>query len=210
MAKKKKELTAGNLSKPSGLNEDGTPNKHWLNFIKRTERYNELPIYRWGFDQVLGYLIKRYTQYMDRPFRFSYSGAPSKSKEMFCVKRMSLNLCTENSEILKEYIDWIFDRDIIPNNRQIKTLAYFFTPGLCDKFIEYRKKSQTITRTTPLPPKFIEEANTLGLKLNTYGDLAFAKMAVESAPEDYEEYNDYFNRIRNLGFNDNLIKDIPA
>lgn len=208
---RKKELTAEKTGKkPSGLRKDGTPNAHWQKFINETKRHQELPVHRWSLNQILGYIIDRYTKHMGIPFRFSYSGSPTKSKEIYCMKRMATNLATEDPNILKQYIDWIFDKQIIPNKTPIKSLAYFFTRGLCDKFLYHYSQSQRITRTTPLPPKFVEEANSLGLQLNTYGDLAFAKMAVNNSPEDYSEYINYFDRIKNLGFNEQLLNKIEA
>lgn len=207
--RKNKRLTFGpeNIAHKSGLNDDGTPNIYWQKFEERIAMYKDLSPTEWTDEQILGYLLHRYVEHFGIGFTLSYSGAPGKCSEMYCVRRMLTTVGTKKGHIAKEYIDWVFDENIIKRKVRVTSLAFFFTPKLCSEFKTIYRSKNTITKTTPLPPDFIEAAQKLDLSVNTYGDLAFAKMALDYDPtrEDLANYNSLFAHLKETGFDDNIL-----
>lgn len=204
------QLVPDSIKKPSGLKKDGTPNLYWKRFKDRTAQFRDLPVEEWSFDQVLGHMFNRYSEHYQIDFAFSYSGPPTKSPEMYCIRRISETLGTANTAILKEFIDWVFDTHIIPKNKEIISLAYFWNKGLCNQFRATFRNRHKLTKSTPIPIEFKEVADRFGLNVSTYGDLAFAKMALDSSPTDYPEYVEFFKYINQLGFNKALLDKLEV
>lgn len=196
-------LVPKKITKPSGLKNDGTPNVAWRKFKERLEEFDKTPPENWAPEHILGYLLDRYQSVYEMSFSLSYSGPPSKCSEMYCVKRMLTTIGTEKGNLAKEYVDWVFEKKIIPNKIAIKSLAFFFTSGLCNEFKSVFKKRNKITRSTQLPQYLLDITNKL--QLNTYGDLAFAKLALDSDPER-EDLNNLFRELENAGFNEMVLQ----
>ena len=209
---KVQKLAPDSVKKPSGLKKDGTPNASWRKFSERLEEYDNSPIKEWKAENLLGYIFKRYSDHYETSFSLSYSGPPSKCSEIYCVKRMLFVLNGENidMELSKSYVDWAFDKIIIPKKMEIQSLAFFFTAKLIREFKSQYKKLNKITRANPLP-KYVEDLVTdcgLGDSIATYGDLAFAKKAIDSNPdnEGYQVYRDMFFLLKNKGFDINILQ----
>lgn len=199
-----KKRTAGKLS---GLKEDGLPNAYWRRFKDRLDNYSNIEIVDWKEDQFLGHILKRYKDCMGVDFGLSYSGPPTKCKEIYCVRRMILTLGTEDPVKIKDYIDWIYDTIIIPQKVTISSIAYFFTTNFILKFKQDSRKKNRITRVTILPENYKNIVLELDLDVNTYGDLAFAKIAMDNDPgnEAYDVYGELFGKLKNVGFDESVL-----
>lgn len=184
-----------------GINLDGSISKPWQKFKTKLEKYNDTPIQNWKSENFLGHIFKRYSEHTKSDFPLSYSGAPSKCKELYCVNRMVNTLSSNNNQIVKDYIDFVFDEFIIKKSMEIKSLAFFFTDNFIFKFKETVRKSQRITRATTLPNQYDEIIKSLDLSLSTYGDLAFAKLALDQQPdsEGLKHYKLLFSQLENMG-----------
>jgi hypothetical protein len=209
------QLTPDTVRQPSGLKADGTPNAYWRRFEKRLQEFEDVPLEEWKEEQVLGYLLKRYRENYGIDFSLSYSNPPTKCPEMYCVRRMLTAIGAYDgsapnkikAHVIKQYIDWVFDTIISPQKTQIKNLAYFFTQNICNQFKAVYKKNKTITRSTELPGNYLDAAIALDVNVRTYGDLAFAKMAIDQAPDrdDLSSYTQLFSRLRDIGFDDSIL-----
>ena len=71
-----------------------------------------------------------------------------------------------------------------------------------------RKNPTKVEKSTPLPPEYKQVADTLDIPVYTYGDLAFAKMALEADPdsESRAPYKILFNSLNVLGFNLSILE----
>ncbi|NJO18634.1 MAG: hypothetical protein HC877_23775 [Thioploca sp.] len=152
------------IRKPSGLKSDGTPNVHWKRFKNRLIEYSNKPVSSWTSEEILGHILKRYREFSGNEFTLSYSGAPTKCSEIYCTNRMIHALGSENNaEVSKEYIDWVFDTVIIPQNISINSIAFFFTSNLIQKFKAEARKRRKLTRATQLPAYIEEVTKTLDI-----------------------------------------------
>jgi hypothetical protein len=196
MAKKEK-------GKLSGLKTDGTPNTYWRKFKERLEVYDNIPVSNWKDENFLGHILRRYKEVpgIVTDFALSYSGPPTKCKEIYCIRRMALTLGTEDPECIKAYLDWVFDNIIIPGKVIISSVAYFFTNSFIISFKKDYRKDNVITRASKIPDNCFNIIQQSGLELSTYGDLAFAKLAIEQDPanEDYIPYIKLFEQLKNNG-----------
>lgn len=196
-----------NVKKPSGIRLDGKPNVSWKKFEERLKSYDQVLVEDWGPEEVLGHIAKRYKDYALIDFGLSYSGPPSKCGEMFLVRRMMYKIGTEKGAILKEYVDWVYDKVIIPQKISITSLAFFFTEKVVSQFKAQFRKSKKITKSTELPNDYVNAAIGLELSINTYGDLAFIKMALSDDPEreDFDVYRTFFDEIKRKGFDEEIL-----
>ena len=204
-------LVPDKVRKPSGLKVDGSPNSHWRKFAERLDNFEQVPLEDWKHEEILGYLLKRYRDHFKINFSLSYSGAPGKCGEMYCVNRMLNAIGTEKGWISKQYIDYVYDKIIIPQKVQVDSLGFFFTKKLCDQFRANFAKSQEITRSTELPPEYKGIADKLGVSVATYGDLAFARMALnDTNRDDLKEYSQLFVELEALGFYQRVLDSLPG
>ena len=206
--RKRKTLIPDSVSKPSGLKADGTPNVHWQRFSDRLNNFSNKIISDWSEEDVLGYLLHRYSEHFGMNWGLSYSGPPTKCPEMYIVRRMMTTIGTQKSVIAKQYIDWVFDTEIIPKKKAISSLAYFFNAGLCNQFRSHFRKNTQITRTTELPDNYVNEAINLGITVSTYGDLAFAKQALDNYQDNDNVYHDLFVKLEEHGFDSNILNGL--
>lgn len=199
-----KKRQAGKLS---GLNSDGSPNAHWKKFKERLDNYNDTAIENWTHEHILGHILKRYKDQVGTDFSLSHSGPPTKCKELYCTRRLVLALGTEDPIIIKKYIDWVYDTIIIPGKVLVSSIAYFFTINMILKFKQEQRKQARISRATKLPENYLNIVQEMSLDVKTYGDLAFAKMALENSPEneDLAIYLQLFNALKVIGFNENIL-----
>jgi hypothetical protein len=200
MATRKKAITKGKLS---GLKEDGTPNAAWQKFIARMNLYETLPVKEWKNDQFIGYILKKYKEAHGVEFTLSYSGAPTKCKESYAMKRTILMLGFSEPEKIKDYIDFVFDNFL--KDSILTSIGFFFTTSFILKYKQYLRKKDKITRTTELPPTYKQIISNFDLSLNTYGDLAFVQVAIDDDPEN--EDNEIYHRLFSEFNNNNLSTD---
>jgi hypothetical protein len=203
-AKKPKVTKARKLS---GLKDDGSPNGFWLKFKFKLSMYDCDNISEWKEYHFLGHILKRYKDYMGIEFTLSYSSSPTKCPELFCIKRMISFLGVDDNQTIKDYIDFVFDHYIIPKKVSLTSIAYFFTTNFIFEFKNKFRKESRITRSTELPPDFKKVINDLNIDVSTYGDLAFAKIAVENDPGNNELviYTKMFDELKSIGFDDGVL-----
>lgn len=195
--------------KLSGMKSDGLPNAYWRRFKERLDNYDQIPVSEWKEENFLGHILKRYKDFMGFEFTLSYSGPPSKCKEIFCIRRMLLALSMdEDPESIKKYIDWVFDTVIIPQKVTITSIAYFFTINFILHFKQSLRKQKVIDRTTVLPQTYIDIALKFDMELSTYGDLALAKVAIDQGMDPDNLYFNIINEIKQAGFDDSILNSI--
>lgn len=195
------------VRKVSGLKEDGSPNSAWTKFKSKLSSYSYDEISEWKEYHFLGHILKRYKECMGIEFTLSYSGPPTKCSELFCVKRMISFLGVDDNQTIKDYIDFVFDQYIIPKKISLTSIAYFFTTNFIFEFKKKFRKESKITRSTELPPDFQKVVSGLNIDVSTYGDLAFAKIAVENDPSNNELgiYTKMFDELKGIGFDDSIL-----
>jgi hypothetical protein len=204
-------LLPESVKKPSGLKKDGTPNVAWRDFSERLNNFDQIQIDQWEAEEILGYILKRYKDHYDINFSLSFSGPPSKCGEIYCVRRMMQTVGSQRGSIIKEYIDWVFDTIIIPKKMSVTTLAFFFTLRMCNEFKSIFKKRTQITKSTDIPSNYQTIISNLGLSINTYGDLAFVKMALDkddSESDSYDVYRKLFSELREIGFDECVLNSM--
>ena len=195
------------VRKIKGLKEDGTISGPWKKFKSRLDFYADTPVAEWTEYHFLGHILKRYKDYMGTEYPLSYSGAPSKCGEVYCVKRMLLTLGVAEKQIVTDYIDFVYDNYIIPGKVSVSSIAYFFTTNFIFEFKKRFRKESKITRSTQLPSDYKGVIRNLNLDVCTYGDLAFARVAIENDPNsgDLEVYVQMFHALKNIGFDDSIL-----
>ena len=200
------------VRKIKGLKDDGTISGPWLKFKARLDNYAETPVPEWNEYNFLGHILKRYKDNMGLEFSLSYSGAPSKCGEIYCVKRMVLQLGSPYPQTTKDYIDFVYDKYIIPNKVSIYSLAYFFTTNIIFEFKKKFRKDSKISRSTKLPDRYKALIDGLSLDVSTYGDLAFAKVAIDDDPNntDLEIYTRLFEQLKGVGFDDSVLGSLDG
>lgn len=190
--------------------EAGQIGKRWDTFFKKLSMWKETPVDDWKEYQILGYLISKLESYLERKFAFALSGQPSKCPEMFFIKKIIYSLDTKDPEIVKNYIDWIFETKIIPSKVKLRSVGYFHNASFANQFLDQAKKAKQITRTTPLPIEYKSIVDFFKAPVETFGDLAFVKKVIESNPEDDDSINfkKMFSNLVSIGFKEELIKDL--
>lgn len=187
-------------------------NAYWRKFFKKFEEIDDpnMKPSQWKEVHVLAYICKRYEQQYGRKFSVTIKGAPTRSPDMYVVKRIIASLNTTNMRTVKEYIDWVFDKKIIPKKTHFRKVGYFLTEGFANEFFhEKMNKKSGFKRSSGLPAAYIKIAEDLGINISTYGDLAFLQMAVERKPDDTD--NPRYVLLANLellGLNLNALKEM--
>ena len=184
--------------------------KPWQKFLAKFDEIESLRTSQWKEVHFLGYICARYKTLYGKSFALSYKGAPSKCPEMYLVRKMIAMLGTSNPHTIKAYIDWAFEKKIIPNGVRFKGIGFFTTPNFGNEFHLEREKKSKIEKTTELPEEYKQAATTLNLYVCTYGDLAFIKMALDQDPssEARAPYRTLFHDLMALGFEPAVLKDL--
>lgn len=184
--------------------------KPWQKFLAKFDEINTLTIDKWKEPHLLGYFCQRYQKCYEQKFALSFRGAPSKCNEIYMMKKTMAMLDTTNIETVRDYIDWVFDVKIIPNQIKIRSIGFLTTPGFGNEFNQYRKKKQKIVKSTELPTKYQSIINDLDLQANTYGDLAFIKMALDQSPNSVamEPYKLLFTKLVALDFETEVLNTL--
>ena len=127
---------------------------------------------------------------------------------MFFVRKMIATLNTSDMVIVKKYVDWIYDTKIIPENKKIRTLSYFMTPGFCNEFHFEQSESEIIKRSSYLPNNYKEIAASLNISVSTYGDLAFIKMAADRTSDLNNPNVQFLKNIQAAGFELSILEKL--
>jgi len=176
--------------------------KPWQKFFSRFNDIETLKIVQWSEVHLLGYICKRYKDFFGTSFAISVKGAPSKCSEIYQIRQIMATLQTSDTKIIKDYIDYIFDKKIILNKVKLKKIGFFITQGFATEFYLDRKQKNIIKRSTPLPQEYLNVAQELNIEANTYGDLAFIKMSNNVA------YNNLFEKLKSIGFDLSILDNL--
>ena len=184
------------------------PSKRWVTFFKKFDEIENIPTSKWKQVHQLSYLTKRYEDAYGKHFSFSLNGAPSKCTQIHMINKLMAVLGTSNQRTIKEYIDWVYDKKIIPGGRKFRSIGFFANSQFCNEFHLEKLEQKKITRATELPAEY--RAVGLELGMNTFGDLAFAKQALDEAPEakSREPYRVLFKELYRVGFNYSMLEGI--
>jgi ABC-type antimicrobial peptide transport system permease subunit len=116
-------------------------------------------------------------------------------------------LLSSNPSILKEYIDWVYLTKVVQAKRRLTSISFMTHEGLTQDYkmniLLKGKKNLSIDRSTPLPDKYVQVFQEIGVAMQNYGDLAFL-FQMEQPPEMQEA----FAQITDLGFDSEIIKRI--
>lgn len=184
--------------------------KVWETFFKKLSKHNDLQVNDWKEYQILGYLVSRLESYLQRKFAFALTGQPSKCPEMFFIKKVIYSLDTNDPEVVKSYIDWVFEKKIIPSNVKLRSIGYFHNSSFANQFLDEVKKSKKITRATTLPEEYKTIVSFFKAPAETFGDLAFIKKVIESNPEDEDSvtFKKMFSNLISIGFKEDCLRDL--
>jgi len=184
------------------------PSKWWKSFFKKFAEIEDLPNSEWKPVHQLSHFCNRYYDHYGKRYSFSLRGAPRKCSEVFMIKKISACLGTSNQITIREYVDWVFDNKIVPTLKKIRSVGFLTNPQFCNEFQLYRVEKNKITRATELPINYQTVVDELGLPVRTYGDLAFAKQAIDQNPAGRESYQLMFKNLYSIGFEYRTIQDL--
>jgi hypothetical protein len=182
------------------------PNKYWQNFFKKFDEIDTLKINHWKEVHLLAYICRKYEQLYNVKFAITIKGTPTKCTEMFQTKSILGMLGTTNMLIARDYVDWVFANKVSDKKRFFK-IGYFLNSGFVNEFFFARQKKEQITRSTIIPQQYKEIAEQLGIVVETYGDLAFLQMAVESRNDKGPNYI-FLANLEAVGLNLNSLKEL--
>lgn len=153
--------------------------EHYKKFFLKFKEIDELPISSWQVAHLLGYLCKRYEDYYGLKYSFKFNAtAPSKCYEVYSIKKLA-NMLSSDPQILKDYLDWVFDKKVIERKKRITSLGYFTNLEIISEFkfkFLFNKGGSTISRTDKLPDNILLICAKYGMgDIKTYAELAFVK-----------------------------------
>lgn len=177
--------------------------KHWQKFLLKFNETSSLDPSEWKEVHLLSYFCEMFEKSFSQKYSLSFkTTAPTKCPEINVIKRVAATLNTTDSSLIKEYILWVFEKKIIPAKTRIRSINYLLTAGYGNEFFQYWEDKNKVVKSTPLPAEYQQVADTLNVPVFTYGDLAFAQMALESSPDDESRapYKTLFHTLNVLGF----------
>lgn len=191
------------------LNPTSLLTKPWQKFLARFNEIDTIKISQWKEIHILAYIYKRYEQTYKRKYSITIKNAPSKCPDMFMTKSIISSLNTSNMNIVKSYIDWVFDKKIIPQKKVIRTLGFFTTYGFYNEFLAHKKESEIIKRSTELPLNYKELANSLDVEAQTYGDLGFIKLTTDRIGNDLtNKHVQFMANLEAMGFDLKILEEL--
>jgi len=167
------------------------PSKAWEVFYNKLNEFENIPVKDWKANNLLGYFCKKYKDKYGVEFALTISGAPSKSYEVSLIKKMGM-MIDSNPEVIKEYIDWSFQKHVEQRKKKITSLGFFTHKDIVNdfKFNVLIRKSQhgEITRSTILPDEVENLMKENNLPIHTWGDLSFYYLTIKNSKktEDLE------------------------
>jgi hypothetical protein len=181
--------------------------KPWQKFLLKLKDVDALETHLWKSCHHLGYIMKRYEKTFQQNFALSFKNSHTKCPEMIVVGRIFASLSTTNNETIKEYIDWVYENKIIPKKIKFRTLGFFLTPGFANEFSSYWKEKNKIQKSTPIPIHWKQVVDVLKVSAETYGDLAFIKLALNQ-DQSREPYCKLFKSLQAMGFDEKILNTL--
>ncbi len=182
----------------------GAPNKRYETFFKKFGEIDSLPVQKWRGVHLIGHFSRLYEKKFGVKYSFKFDRAPSSCYEAFQMKRLAGAL-TPDPTTLKDFIDWVFENKVT-DKTNFRVMGFMVNEKFIYEFKMGRKRSQQITRTTVLPPSILQILEDLEIQsVNTYGDLAFLKQAMEGGDDDYDKV---FVQLDAVGFDRSLLETV--
>lgn len=184
--------------------------KPWQKFFASIKEISSMEISDFKDKHVLMYLINKYENHYNHIYPFNFTKPPSRCTEYVFVKKIYQMLNTSKSEVIIDYIDFVFDKYIFKPKKKIKSLSFFLATEFAAEFIKEIKKKNVINRTTPLPEEFVMILSALKIPAQTYGDLSFIKNYINESPESENAllYQRGLNQLLSLGLKEEHIANI--
>lgn len=200
MKKEKIEDSSGNLG--------DYPNDKYRKFFEKFPEIETLDVSEWKPLHILSYFCKKYQEQYNVKYSFKFNTPlPSKCFEIFQVKRLGM-LLSSNPKILKEYIDWVYDKKVIKAKRRLTSISFMTNEGVTQEYkinvLLSNNISTNIDRSTPLPDNYKEAFQEAGTSIQTYGELCFIS---QMEPMPFELVG-AFVKIEGLGFNKEVLERI--
>jgi hypothetical protein len=169
MTNKNKESTGGELT--------DYPNEKYRQFFEKFAEIETMDVKDWKPVHILAYFCKKYQAQYTTKYQFKFnSPSPAKCFEVFQVKRLAM-LLSSNPNILKEYIDWIYETKVVQAKRRLTSISFMTHEGVVQDYkmniLLKGKKNLNVDRSTPLPDVYKKAFAEAGTVINTYGELAF-------------------------------------
>lgn len=184
----------------------------WKKFYDKQKEFETLPLENWKEKHLLCYTLDRFQQVFNRQYILSFKTAPSKCTELILIRKIFgvFSASSSSPQTVKNYIDWVFDKKLIPKNTQIRSFAIFLNSTVLNEYAEYLNKKNQINRATELPQEYKQVAETLNLPVFTFGDLAFVKLSIEQDPDNIEKapYKQLLQTLTVMGFETKLLNNI--
>jgi hypothetical protein len=180
--------------------------KPWQKFFKKFEEIDTLKVSEWKEVHILAHICRRFKQLHGIEFSITVKGAPSKSPDVYLIKRIMLMLNTSNMKVVKNYIDWVYDVKVIPKRVRFQKVGFFLTNGFANEFKFFQKKEKEFDRSTQVPESYKHIAKEIGVDIETYGDLAFIMLAAESNSDS--KYKVLIGNLELLGLDLLKVKEL--
>jgi len=173
--------------------------EYYKKFFSKFGEIETVSTKEWKVFHLLAYLCKKYEAYYGLKYSFTFNNpAPSKSYEVYQIKKLS-NMLSSDPQILKDYLDWVFEKKIIEKKKRITSLGYFTHIDVVNEFkFKFLFNKKQITRTDALPDNVAIICVKHNFKIKTYGELAFIKRMPNQ--------DTLFNELKAIGFNTDLDK----
>lgn len=150
--------------------------EHYKKFFGKFDEIDSMAIKEWKVIHLLAYLCKKYEAHYGLKYSFKFNNpAPSKSYEVYQIKKLA-NMLSSDPQILKDYLDWVFEKKIIEKKKRITSLGYFTHIDIVNDFkFKFLFNKKQIARTDQLPTNISSICARNGFSIKTYGELAFIK-----------------------------------
>lgn len=153
------------------------PNNNYEKFFNSFLEIDKVPVDAWKTKHFVGYVCKKYYDTYKHVFKLSCNTpAPSKCRELYEIKRIEYML-SSNPNIVKDYIDWVFETQIIKKKKRITSFRFLTTDESVTAYkmqiLNSNNIPQNIERTTILPKYVQDILYNYGRKEMTFGQLAF-------------------------------------
>lgn len=179
------------------------PDIFWKKFFSKMNEIDSLPVKDWNDSHLIFYFCKKYYDLYKIAYTFKFNSSPSKSYEMFNMKKLK-GMLSSNPEIVKDYIDWAFREKAILKKKRITVMGFLSTLEYVNEYKFKYLAEQKITRSTLLSNNIIELAKKHNLNISTYGDLAWIYLMVEKDIEN----NSFFIDLKSAQFNIEILKTL--
>lgn len=195
----KKEIFGGELT--------DLPNDKYKKFFEKFKEIETLDIINYKPVHILGYFVKKYYETYQVNYKFKFnSPSPSKCFEVFQIKKLAMMLSSD-PKILKDYIDWVFF-NVVKHKRRLTSISFMTIEKIVNDYkfnvLLSNNKNSNVERSTPLLDKYKTIFSSMGINVNTYGELAFI-LQIDPMPIETQKA---FEQIKLLGFDKDILKKI--